>query len=67
MFSTCGQFEIRKKIKKCSVVFSFKLITDSSIRSVYYNICMLIFESSMCRILFNWECKGNLHETGSRY
>ena len=41
MFSTyIGQFESRKT--KVELFLSFKLNTDSFIRSIYYNICVLI-------------------------
>jgi len=41
------------------VVFSFKLDTDSFIRSIYYNICLLISMLFCFRKSINWESKGN--------
>ena len=42
MFTTCGQCESKKTNTVCS--FHFKPNTDSFIRSIYYNICMLIYK-----------------------
>jgi len=45
--------------KKCCVVFSFKLNIDSFIRSIYYDICMLIYLDIILENNSEWEQKSN--------
>jgi len=41
------------------VFFFSKLNTDSLIRNIYHNICMLIPKNICFRKFINWERKGN--------
>ena len=47
------------KTNSIFVVFSYKLNTDSVIRRIYYNICILLSCKVFGGKLINWEQKGN--------
>ena len=57
MLSTCRQFECRQT--NDAGFFSFKLNTDSFVRSIYYNISMQISYKNMFRKLINLRLKSN--------
>ena len=66
LLSTCRQFESRKT--KVVLFLSFKLNTDSFIRSIYYNICVNDRATLIiCSVSFSANCRVVRLGDGTEY